>query len=266
MEFAVVCVLLTWMPWAVLGMLHTNIDGGPGQLVFGLAASGPSLAALVMWLRHRGDVRPGPRVRWSPGWPVAAVLLGAIAPVGAAVVLNLDDLGAIPHHCTATIVGIGGPLMALVYTLVSGPLAEEFGWRGYVQPRLRRSHSRLVTTLVLGLAWGVWHVPLFFLNGTGQHAMGLFSQQGLTFFVDVVLLTYLMLFVTERLRGGVPAAILLHAAWNLTDELMPPSGAGGAWLRVLLLAAAVGAVALWWRFAGGARPLPYSGAPCATAS
>jgi uncharacterized protein len=44
-EFAVACLLLTWVPWALLGVLDANLEDGPGVLVFALAASGPSLAA-----------------------------------------------------------------------------------------------------------------------------------------------------------------------------------------------------------------------------
>lgn len=248
-EFAVVCLLLTWVPWVILGVLDANLDEGAGSLVFGLAASGPSLAALVMWLRHRGEARPGPRLRWSIGWPAAAVLLGGIAPVGAAVLVNLGNLPAIPGHAGAAVAGVGGPLMALAFTLLAGPVAEEFGWRGYVQPRLRERHGRLATTAVLGVGWGLWHLPLFFLNGTGQHDDGLFTQQGLVFFLGLFPLSYLMLFVTERLRGGVPAAILVHASWNLTGELVPPLGNGGVWLELLVLSATAGVVGLAWRCA-----------------
>jgi len=244
LEFAAVCLVLTWVPWALLGVLGVSVDEGPGLLVFGLAASGPSLAALIMWLWRRGEGRPGSRTRWSLGTPMVAVLLGGVAPVGAAVLVNLNDLSVIPHHAGSVIAGVGGPLIALAYTLLAGPVAEEFGWRGYVQPRLRQSYSRITTTVMLGAAWGLWHVPLFFLPGTGQHDKGLFTQQGLEFFLGLFPLTYLMLFVTERLRGGVPAAILMHAAWNLTDELVPPLGNGGLWLRFLLLSATAAVVGL----------------------
>jgi uncharacterized protein len=247
LEFAVVCVVLTWIPWAVLGALGTSLDEGPGLLVFGLAASGPSLAALVMWVRHRSERRPVADFRRWPVWSLAAVLAGAIASVGTAVLVHRGDLAVIPDHAATTITGVGGPLAALAYTLVAGPVAEEFGWRGYVQPRLRETHGRLATTAIVGVGWGLWHLPLFFLNGTGQHDDGLLNQQGLTFFLALFPLSYLLLFVTEHLRGGVPAAILVHAAWNLTDELIPPLDNGGSWLRLVLLTATALAVASWWR-------------------
>ncbi|MGC4868505.1 CPBP family intramembrane glutamic endopeptidase [Micromonospora sp. DT53] len=246
LEFWAVCLLLTWIPFALLGVLGVSIDEGLGLLVFALAASGPSLAALILWLRRRGERRPGPRTRLSLGTSVLAVLLGGVAPVGAAVLMNLNDLSAIPQHAGSVVAGVGGPLIALAYTLLAGPVAEEFGWRGYVQPRLRQFYGRMATTLVLGAAWGLWHVPLFFLPGTGQHDEGLFTQQAVVFFLALFPFTYLMLFVTERLRGGVPAAILMHAAWNLADETMPHLGNGGPWLKLVLLSATAAVVGLVW--------------------
>jgi membrane protease YdiL (CAAX protease family) len=246
MEFAIVCLVLTWIPWFTMGALGANLDEGPGSLIFGLAASGPSFAALVMWLRHR-ETRTSVRFRRSPGWSVAAVAAGAIGSVGTAVILNSGDLAVIPHHAAATIAGVGGPLVAFAYTFLAGPVSEEFGWRGYVQPRLRQSLGTLATTAVLGTAWALWHLPLFFLSGTGQHDLGLFNQQGLVFFMEFYPLTFLMLFVTEHLRGGVPAAILTHAASNLADELMPPLDNGGLWLRLVVLTVAATAAGVWWR-------------------
>lgn len=245
LEFAAVCLLLTWLPWAILGVAGADVDEGAGMLVFALAASGPSLAALVLWLRHRERRRA---VVWSFGWPLVAILFGAAAPLVATALAG--HLSALPDHASSTIAGAGGILGAAAYTFLSGPVAEEFGWRGYVQPRLREFFGAAGTTAVLGAAWGLWHVPLFFLNGTGQHDDGLFTTQGLTFFLGLFPLTYLMLFVSEHLRGGVPAAILVHAAWNLTEELVPPLG-DAAWLELVILTLLAGVVALTHRLKSG---------------
>ncbi|BCJ38725.1 hypothetical protein Athai_62280 [Actinocatenispora thailandica] len=252
--FGMLCLLLSWVPWLALAVLRADVDHGAAQLVFALAASGPSLAALVLWLaggrrRRPSGVRPGL-------WPLAALLLGAAAPLLAAVILHAGNLPQLAQHAGAVVAGVGGPLGALAYTLVSGPLSEEFGWRGYAQPRLRDHHGRTGTVALLGTAWGLWHVPLFLLTGTGQHAMGLFTARGALFFVMIYPVTYLALFVSEHLRGGVWAAILLHAAWNFTDAVMPTVGTGGAALEtVLCLAIAALAALAWYR----RRPVPASG-------
>ncbi|WP_350281421.1 type II CAAX endopeptidase family protein [Kribbella sp. HUAS MG21] len=239
-EFGVICLVLTWIPWGVLGVLGADPDEGVGMLVFALAAAGPSLAALVMWLRHRDRRRV---VRWSPVWPVVAVVLGALPPLVASAVLG--DLPALPEHASSVVAAAGGILGAAAYTLLAGPVAEEFGWRGYAQPRLRQYYGPLGTTAILGAVWGVWHLPLYFLPGTGQYEDRLFTQQGLTFFLELFPLTFVMQFVTERLRGGVPAAILVHAAWNLSSELVPPLGSG-VWVELLVLTVVAAALLPCW--------------------
>jgi membrane protease YdiL (CAAX protease family) len=97
-------------------------------------------------------------------WPVAAVVLGALPAVVSAVVLR--GPAAIPPHVAAVAASVGGPLGVVGYTLLAGPLTEEFGWRGFLQPRLRERYRRIRTTDVLAVAWGLWHVPLFLLPGS----------------------------------------------------------------------------------------------------
>ncbi|MEV6281498.1 CPBP family intramembrane glutamic endopeptidase [Kribbella sp. NPDC051770] len=248
-RFLLICFGLSWAPWIVLGATGANVDEGPGALVFGLAASGPSLAALVMWLRYRSRL---PRqTAWAWHWPVVAVVLGAAPPLLAALLTGVDD---IPHHASTVIAGAGGPLGALAYTLLAGPLSEEFGWRGYLQPRLRRSYGQLAVTGMIGAAWGIWHLPLFFLEGTGQHDKGLISLEGLLFFLGLFPLTYTILFVSERLRGGVWAAILVHAAWNLTEELVPALSATGLWVEFALTTLIAVSAALVWKRTGSPTP------------
>jgi hypothetical protein len=62
-QFGALCLVLSWVPWSVLGALGADVDEGLAALVFGLAASGPSLAALTMWLLMRRE-RSGGR---APG-------------------------------------------------------------------------------------------------------------------------------------------------------------------------------------------------------
>lgn len=222
LAFGVLTFALSWIPWLVLAAMHVDVGSGVGFAVFGIAAAAPSLAALVM--RIRGRRRPAAaRTRLSYRWPLAALLLPAAPPLIGAVATHLGDLSVLPAHAAATVASVGGPLVALGYTMISGPLSEEFGWRGFAQPRLRLRLGRWGTALVIGLVWGLWHLPLFFLDGTGQHAMGLASVAGVLFFVEAIPLSYTILFLSERLGGGVWAAVTAHAAWNLTGALVPPA-------------------------------------------
>jgi hypothetical protein len=68
----------------------------------------------------------------------------------------------------------------------------------------------------------MWHLPLFLLAGTSQFELGLVSWQGLLFFVTFVPVSYTIWTMSERLRGGVAAAVVVHAAGNAADGSSPP--------------------------------------------
>lgn len=250
--FYVVTLAISWVPWIALGIAQADLDSGVGSVVFVLAACGPSLAALT--LRIHGHRRPTWfRTHASLRWPLVALLLAGLPAVVGAVATHLGNLDAIPHHASGTIADAGGPLGALAYTLISGPLSEEFGWRGYLQPRLRRFVRPVPAALLVGTAWAVWHLPLFFLAGTGQHDDD--GLGNLPFFVLMLLaLSFTIVFVSERLRGGVWAAIAAHASFNLTDALLPDPNHLARVLEVLVAIAI--AVGCWrvWRGSDRARP------------
>lgn len=58
-----------------------------------------------------------------------------------------------------------GSLIALVGFAFLIPVVEEVGLRGYWFDRLQARWSALVASLILGLTWATWHVPLTLMTG-----------------------------------------------------------------------------------------------------
>jgi hypothetical protein len=110
-------------------------------------------------------------------------------------------------------------------------------------------------TPVVGTAWGCGTCRCFFLVGTEQYAEELMSVQGALFFVALFPLSYLALFVPERLRGGVWAAVLLHAGWNFADAVMPNLDDAGVALETGIMLTLAGLTALAWRSVPWSRPV-----------
>ncbi len=50
--------------------------------------------------------------------------------------------------------------------LILGSLSEEIGWRGYALERLQVRWNALTSSLIVGLVWAFWHLPLFMMVGT----------------------------------------------------------------------------------------------------
>jgi membrane protease YdiL (CAAX protease family) len=242
LPFVALAFTLSWGLWAVALALGGDVADPAVFALYAIGACGPSLATGILRLLGRSG---GQRTRWAavPAWLPVAVLLGAVPAVLAAVVPGL--LGGAPFDLAvlgAAVAGVGGLLPFMAVQLVAGPLAEEFGWRGYLQPVLRRRFGPAGTAAVVGGVWAAWHVPLFLLAGTVQSQMGLFTLTALGFFMAMLPMSVGYWFVTERLRGGVPAAVLVHLTGNiaLTFLFAAPSVVGGVtYLATLVVIAAV---------------------------
>ena len=101
-----------------------------------------------------------------------------------------------------------GVLPALAAALLIGPM-EEFGWRGVALPLLQRRFTPLLASLLLGAAWGLWHLPAFLLSGTLQSAWS-FG----TYFVGVLALSALVTPLFNATRGSLLIPMLFHFQMN----------------------------------------------------
>jgi membrane protease YdiL (CAAX protease family) len=106
-------------------------------------------------------------------------------------------------HLLMTLVNL--PLILLL----GGPMGEEFGWRGYALPLLQDRFGWRAASLGLGLVWGLWHLPLFFIDGTSQAHIPL-----ALFLLSVVAMSVLFSWLVNRTAGSVVAALVLHTAIN----------------------------------------------------
>lgn len=158
--------------------------------------------------------------------PLVHVLAG-----GLAMAFGLQSTGFIPSAVTEmTAVQFLG---FASFILFLGPLPEEVGWRGYALPALLGKHSPIIATFVLGFAWCVWHVPLFFLDGYYDR----FGDPPipLLFFGNILVISVFYTWLHMRTGGSVLAAVLFHFSVNFTGELVPIQD-GGELIKSALLA------------------------------
>lgn len=104
-----------------------------------------------------------------------------------------------------------------IFLTIAAGIGEEFGWRGFLLPRLQTRHSALVSGLIIGVAWATWHVPMFFIEGTGQYEHGLAGGLlpailGYAVFVIVQSVQFTWLF--NNTKGSVLLAAVFHGASN----------------------------------------------------
>lgn len=141
----------------------------------------------------------------------------------------------------------GGHLALLsfaVFMLLFGPLPEEMGWRGYALDWLQKQHNPLVSSLILGTIWGIWHLPLFFIEGSYQYALR-GTPSIWFFFLGFLPQTILMTWLFNNTRRSTLSAVLLHWMVNLTGEFFELSLRAELFSVLLWFAAALMIVLIW---------------------
>ena len=170
---------------------------------------GPLLSGFLMTAATEGKPGIGRLLRrfilWRVGWQwylfaiigiPLIVFLGYLTLPGAVAALHPSFLQAASFF----------PLILIVEILTSG-LAEEPGWRGFALPRLQQRYGPLLGTVILGLLWGGWHLPLFLT----QWALSAGGLAACEFILSTLSIAIVITWVFNHTRGSLLIAILLHA-------------------------------------------------------
>lgn len=107
---------------------------------------------------------------------------------------------------------------AMLYTLFIVAVGEEVGWRGYMLPKLMQRYSLLMSSVILGLIWGGWHLPLFF-NGFYSHSPESIIGYLLIGPIYAILFTWFYI----KTDGNLLLIIVLHTMMNSTALFLAPS-------------------------------------------
>jgi membrane protease YdiL (CAAX protease family) len=209
----------SWACWALSPAIRPQLPWLAMLLMFA-GSLGPSLAAIVVVASTRRFV--GLRtwlsrcLQWRIGWGWGAfALLLPLAVMTLAAGLHIALGGAIgtapaSGHLLMTVVNL--PLILLL----GGPMGEEFGWRGLALPVLQDRFGWRAASLGLGLVWGVWHLPLFFIDGTAQDHI-----PPALFMLSVVAMSVVFAWLVNRTAGSVVSALVLHTAINFWPSVVP---------------------------------------------
>jgi membrane protease YdiL (CAAX protease family) len=158
------------------------------------------------------------RVGWM--WYIVAILLTPALRFAAIPLTTW--LTGVPedysHPMIRDLVPLDWPLLFMVIPWILFEVftnGEEMGWRGYVLPRLQAKYNALVSSLILGAIWSVWHLPKFF--GTGLN--GDLSFFWFTVFTMSVAVLYTWLY--NNTHGSLLLVTLFHASCNTVGMFLP---------------------------------------------
>jgi len=237
--FFVLAFLFSWMLWTprlleAAGLIKLPVIAG--ILLGNLALFGPALAAFILTGSKQGKSavgdlwRRGWRLNASKVWLLPAVL---IMPCIAGVTLLVMQLMKIPVEWQ-----YAQPLamIALIFILIYlGAIGEEYGWRGYALDRLQSIWTPLKASLLLGLIWGLWHLPLHFTPGSTQSAIPIWQ-----YILQTIALSVLYTWLYNRTNRSVLITTIFHAIGNLSAAYIPTwTNNTGRWINFILILAVI---------------------------
>ena len=190
----------SWWP----SLLYATTGSGPTIL-----SCGPFLAAVTVLSVTSGKQGVKALFRSMTHWRVpkrwwALALLGPVVLSALATALNVALGAPMP---TSEELGDWTNILPTALLILTVPLIggawEEPGWRGFSLPRLLETRSPLVASLILGVVWAVWHLPVYFVDD--QHWSDL---------VLVVLATIAFTWFFQNALQSVLLAMVVHAVNN----------------------------------------------------
>jgi membrane protease YdiL (CAAX protease family) len=160
------------------------------------------------------------------------------------------------------------PLLFLTILVIGGPLGEELGWRGYLLPEMLARGGPFRASLLVALAWFVWHVPLFWLEGAAQKGGSL-----ILFGVSVAASSVLFTWIYVGSGKSLLAALLVHTMFNFPSfclsgvfPAIAESGLAKALIPGVLVVAALAVVAKQWPYISPEAVRPAAAAKAVVAS
>lgn len=210
----------------ILDLLRGDLHPGltPYLLLFSFAF-GPTVAGLIVTAVVSGRAgladlwRRLTLVRVSPRWIAIVMLLPillALVSLAAAFLLNgLDPFGF------DLLLPVSAFVPLLLYRLICTGLAEEVGWRGYALPELQRRHTAEKASWLLGIGWGLWHIPSVLVGPylLGQVHLGLVAPILLGLTVGIVGWTIVITWIYNHTHS-VFWIIVLHGWYNTVQSYL----------------------------------------------
>jgi CAAX protease family protein len=223
LTFFLLAFAVAWMLWIAASTLSGSVvSPGLRALLFLPGTFAPAIIALA--LISRTERRQGVEAllrrlfRWRVAlrWYVFAVSYMAAIKLSAALLYRIAT-GSWPHFGDeAWYVMLAA---AIFSTVVGGQAGEEIGWRGYALPQLEMRFGLALGSLVLGVIWAAWHLPLFFLRG-GDLA----GQSFPYYLLALPAISAAMAWLYWRTGGSLLLTMLMHAAINNTTGIVPAGG------------------------------------------
>jgi membrane protease YdiL (CAAX protease family) len=241
LSFFVLTYIISWAIWTPIVIFyyqnpfHISFAETPIPLLILalLGFFGPTFSALIMAGLEGG----GSRIKsllsgwklWRVGiqWYLAILVIQIVIEL-LATQLYIIFFGVSPEITWNTWYGVFPTLLRTA--LIGGAIAEETGWRGYALPRLMKTRSALTSSIIIGVIWAAWHLPISLVPGA-NFPLPLTPLLMIVFLLNVVFISIVMTWLFNNSRGSIFICYIFHAVLNagLLGSIIHFSDMESAW-------------------------------------
>lgn len=187
------------------------------QLLGILFSIGPALAAVFMAQMIQGKTGIQTLLQGLLKWRVGLVwyLVSVLGPI---VILIMGQALTTLMGLTGTFAAVPRDpflFVAAIFTVILSNTGEEIGWRGFLLPHLQKRHNALSATLIVGILWGFWHLPLVFLTGSPM------AQSPLIWLISIVASAFIYTWLYNSTQGSILLVALFHSSLNIFGAFIP---------------------------------------------
>lgn len=218
---------ISWSIWLLgvldaTGLIKLQLSNSFYSLLNLIGGFGPTITCLMLLYYNEGKVATKELLRRAVNvksigkvwWLPIFILVPTIQVC--ALLLNMLSGGIVPELAL-----LKEPWLIPVYFIIAllpfaNPIREEFGWRGYALDRLQLKWNALVSSVILGFTWGVWHLPLFVFP-TSQAVYGYIPLW--VFIPDTITISIFMTWIYNNSSRSILSAIVFHAVVNLSGQI-----------------------------------------------
>ena len=226
--FFLLTLAISWAIWipATVAKIHGEASIlAPEGLIGGLARWLPGLMAILLSFLILGKTGIGglfqPIRIWRVGlfWYIFALVFQMIVFYGGKAI---DTLFGNLYEVTSPLYSVYGAQAAFMAPVVilfafPGAFAEELGWRGFVLPRLQNKFNALLSSIVVAIFWGAWHIPLriyFGDLGANEHAGYVLAV------IDFIPIAIIYTWIYNNTKGSLLLVTLFHIGQQLSNNLL----------------------------------------------
>jgi hypothetical protein len=209
--FLTVTFGLTYLLWWLLAFLkHDNSEIYRNIFFFVLFAIGglaPTIASFISIQFSDGDFKSFNIAIWKWRINILYYLFCVISILGVRY-LSIVCYGIIFKPIWTEINPQFLTLLPLIFIMILFGGLEEFGWRGLLLPELKKKFNLYIAAILVGLIWGLWHLPLFFINGVSQY-----HSDYLEFLFNTIGIGMVIAWLYNK-TNSIFICVLFHAFYN----------------------------------------------------